>query len=199
MAWLQRGFAFFIATRLGYGGTGLDPDIEQAGGICAKAQYEPGANAVVMQAVAVVNYARNLSFIDHNRIVLAGNSTGGLAMIAASGMPMPNGVIAAVNYAGGAGGGVLGPGRPCNEPEVRRIVTEAGRAARLPMLWLYARDDPFWGADLPRRWHDDYVKAGGRAELQMFERGGHDLVSYPDVWGAALDAYLAKLGVRPAP
>ena len=97
MAWLQRGFAFFIATRLGYGGTGnLDPDIEQAGGICAKAQYEPGANAVVMQAVAVVNYARNLSFIDHNRIVLAGNSTGGLAMIAASGMPMPNGVIAAV-------------------------------------------------------------------------------------------------------
>jgi hypothetical protein len=49
--WLKRGFAFFIATRLGYGGTGLDPDVEESNG-CVNAQYAPATKAVVAQALA---------------------------------------------------------------------------------------------------------------------------------------------------
>lgn len=199
-AWLRRGFAFFIATRLGYGGTGLDPDVEEVGG-CAEAQYEPGAAAVVEEAMAAVNYARTLPFVDRNRIILAGNSTGGLAMIVASGSQMPDGVRAAMNFAGGAGGGVIGVGHPCNEPDIQRLVAKYGRTARLPTLWLYATDDEFWGPALPRQWYGDYIRAGGKAEFQQFAKGGHghDLVSHPDVWGPAVDAFLAKLGIRPAP
>jgi dienelactone hydrolase len=190
--WVRRGFAFFIATRLGYGATGLEPDVESAGGICA---YEPGARVVVTQALAVANYAKSLSFVDRNRIVLVGNSTGGLAMIVASGAVMPGGVIAAVNFAGGHGGGILGPRLPCNQSEISRLASEAGRTARIPMLWLYARHDTLWGPDFPRQWHAAYTKAGGRAEFAMFDRGGHDLVSYPALWGPVVGAYLAKLGM----
>jgi len=193
-AWLRRGFAFFIATRLGYGGTGLDPDIERVGG-CANAQYEPGADAVVTQTLAAANYARTLPFVDRSRIVLVGNSTGGLAMILASSLPMPEGVIAALNYAGGAGGGVLGAGHPCNEPDIRRLIANSGRAARVPMLWLYAKNDEFWGPDLPRQWYANYIKNGGKAEFREFDRGGHNIVSHTDDWGSAVDAYLAKLGI----
>ncbi|MBR1217225.1 hypothetical protein JQ557_04430 [Bradyrhizobium sp. U87765 SZCCT0131] len=198
-AWLRRGFSFFIATRLGYGGTGLDPDVEENGG-CAKAQYEPGARAAVEQAVAAVTYARTLPFVDRNRIILAGNSTGGLAMMVAAGTPMPEGVLGAVNYAGGAGGGVLGVGHPCNEPDLRALMVKYGHTARLPMLWLYASDDAFWGPALPRLWYADFVKAGGKAEFQEIENGGHghDVVSHPEVWGPAVDAFLARLGLRPA-
>ena len=163
-----------------------------------KAQYAPGAGAVVTQVLAALSYAGTLPFVDRKRIILVGNSTAGLAMVAASGMQLPEGVIGAVNFVGGAGGGVLGAGKPCNEPEVRRVIAEAGKSAHLPMLWLYARDDEFWGPDLPREWHADYLKAGGRATFRQFDHGGHDLVSYPDEWGAALDAYLATLPVRGA-
>jgi hypothetical protein len=125
-----------------------------------------------------------------------GNSTGGLATVAASGMALPDGIVGAVNFAGGAGGGVLGAGKPCNEPEVRRIFVEAARTAHLPMLWLYARDDEFWGAELPKEWLADYLNGGGEATLHEANRGGHDVVSYPEEWNAALDTYLAALGFR---
>jgi dienelactone hydrolase len=150
----------------------------------------------VTQVLAALSYAGTLPFVDRKRIILVGNSTGGLAMVAARGMQLPEGVIGVVNFAGGAGGGVLGAGKPCNEPEVRRVIADAGKSAHLAMLWLYARDDEFWGPDLPREWHADYLKGGGRATFRQFDHGGHDLVSYPEEWGAALDAYLEGLPVR---
>jgi hypothetical protein len=54
-----------------------------------------------------------------------------------------------LNFAGGAGGGVKGVGIPCNERNIRLLITQAGKTARLPMLWIYASNDRFWGADLP--------------------------------------------------
>lgn len=194
--WLGRGFAFLIATRLGYGATGLDPDVEQHGG-CERANYAPGARAAASQAIAVAKFASALPFVDRKRIVFAGNSTGGLAMIVASGMDVPDGVIAAINYAGGAGGNVLGPARPCNEPDLRRVVAEAGASARIPMLWLYSRNDSLWGPDLPRAWHKAFTTSGGTAELHLLPpvgEEGHDLIDYTDAWELVVRAYLAKLG-----
>jgi dienelactone hydrolase len=190
--WVQRGFAFFYATRLGYGATGLEPDVESAGGVC---KYAPGVDAVVTQLGGVVRYAQSLSFVDQNRILLVGNSTGGLATIAATGRP-PRGVVAAVNFSGGAGGGIT-PGRPCNEPEIRRLITNAGRSARTPMLWLYAANDSLWGPQFPREWHAAYVKSGGRAHLHIFPSvgsDGHNLKDHIEVWAPVVTDYLPKLG-----
>jgi dienelactone hydrolase len=166
-----------------------------------KANYKPGANVVATQAFAAANYAKTLPFIDKDRIILVVNSAGGLAMIIASGMKAPGGVIAALNFAGGAGGGVRGRGRPCNEPAIRRVAAKAGRRARLPMLWLYSQNDALWGADLPRQWHAAFAKGGGRAEFHMLppigEDAGHSLVDHVQVWRRVVDAYLAKLGFPP--
>jgi dienelactone hydrolase len=200
--WVRRGFAFFISTRLGYGATGLEPDVEAVGG-CQKANYEPGADVAVAQAFAAVDYAKRLPFIDKNRIILVGNSSGGLAMIAASGMKAPGGVIAALNFAGGMGGGVLHRGRPCNEPAIRRVATKAGRTAQLPMLWLYSQNDALWGPDLPKQWHRAFAEGGGRAEFHMLppigEDAGHSLVYHVQAWRGVVEAYLTKLGFPPVP
>jgi dienelactone hydrolase len=197
--WVQRGFAFFIATRLGYGATGLALDNESAGQ-CEAIQYDRTVlttKSVATQAVAVANYAKTLPFVDKSRIIFVGNSLGGLAMMSASGVQLPDGVIAAINFVGGVTDRRLGFGRPCNEANLLRFAGEAGRAARLPMLWLYSESDELWGADLPRQWHAAYTKSGGQAELHMFDSksGGHSLISHPEVWQAAVNAYLAKLGL----
>jgi dienelactone hydrolase len=195
--WVQRGFAFFISTRLGYGATGLEPDVEALGG-CNRASYEPGAKVVVAQAFATVSYAKGLPFIDKDRIILVGNSNGGLAMIVASGMKAPSGVMAALNFAGGGGGNVLGRARPCNEADLSRVMAKAGRPAQLPMLWLYSQNDALWGPDLPQGWHAAFIKSGGTAEFHMLppigKNGGHNLVSHIELWRGVVEAYLGKLG-----
>jgi dienelactone hydrolase len=146
--WVRRGFAFFIPTRLGYGATGVEPDIEEVGG-CDGADYGPAAQVTLTQVLATIKFAQSQAFVDPNRTVLIGNSAGGLAMIIASGTSLPSGIVMLLNFAGGAGGGVKGVGIPCNERNIRLLITQAGKTARLPMLWIYASNDRFWGADLP--------------------------------------------------
>lgn len=194
--WVRRGFAFFIATRLGYGATGIEPDIEEVGG-CNGADYGPGAQVTLTQVVEAIKFAKSRTFVNPNRIVLVGNSAGGLAMIIASGTALPTGVVTLLNFSGGAGGGVKGAGIPCNEPNIRHLIIQAGKTARLPMLWIYARNDKFWGADLPVSWHDAYASTGGHAEFHMLPpvgNDGHAVIDYWGNWRHVADAYLARFG-----
>src|SRR5688572_26032578 len=47
---------------------------------------------------------------------------------------------------------------------------EAGRRARLPMLWLYAQEDRSYEAAAIRRYHDAFAQAGGL--FPAFDGGG---------------------------
>jgi hypothetical protein len=74
---------------------------------------------------------------------------------------------------------------------------EAGRTARLPMLWLYAENDRNYGPGSVRAYHQGFVRAGGAAALEMFPPIGHDghilLPGEVRAWRPAVEAFLARL------
>ena len=195
--WVRRGFAVLVPTRLGYGETGLEPDPEFSGPCNAK-NYRGLLEAGVSQVWAAMQYARRQSWADGNRVIVSGGSVGGFIATAVAGRQLP-GVIATINFSGGAGGDpVQRPGTPCGPREIEAAFATAGRTARVPSLFLYAENDRYWGATLPRRWHAAFTAAGGRARLvsvpQIGEDGHQFLSRGFRIWRKAVDQFLVELG-----
>ena len=197
----RRGFAVLVLTRLGYGDAGLDPDPEFSGNKCSERDFDPGVAALIEQTRAALDFARTLPFVDSRRAILVGQSYGGLGTIAATGKNLP-GVVAAINFSGGAGGlPQTDPGRPCSPEEFVSIAEDAGRRARISTLWLYAENDRYWGTEWPPRWYEAYTKAGGRAEMPTVPgvgKDGHYLLSEGfTIWRPLVDRFLDKVGFPP--
>jgi dienelactone hydrolase len=193
---VRRGFAVLVPTRLGYGESGLTPDPERVG-TCAAPNLAPMIGVLVAQTEAVLDFARRQPWADANRALVAGQSLGGLTAVASAGRRLP-GVVAAINFSGGAAGRSDRPLEPCAPAIVRESFRELGRNAKVPTLWLYAENDRLWGNTIPRDWHRSYAAAGAPAEFHMLPAvgdDGHDFtVAGFRVWRPLVDAFLAKLG-----
>jgi dienelactone hydrolase len=195
--WTRRGFAVFVPTRLGYGETSQRFDPESSG-TCSAADYRPAVDAMVRHIAATIEFAREQPWSDMSRIVLMGASYGGFATIAANGRNFP-GLTAAINFSGGMGGNPKQrPGRPCSPDRIAQVAAEAGKSAKVPMLWLYSENDKFWGAEWPLKWFAAYIKGGGRAELKMFppvDDDGHKLFDKGfRLWRPVVDKFMSALG-----
>jgi dienelactone hydrolase len=197
--WTRRGFAVFVPTRLGYGDTGLEPDPEETGPCNAK-RYEVAAASTSVQARAAVEFAAAQSWVDKSKVILMGQSMGGFATIAAMEQKIP-GVIAGINFAGGGGGDpVARRENPCGAFQLGSVFGSAGKAnaGTTPMLWLYAENDLYWGASLPKKWHEAYVSAGGKAQIQQFPpigADGHSMIGTGfALWRPVVDQFIATLG-----
>jgi pimeloyl-ACP methyl ester carboxylesterase len=75
---------------------------------------------------------------------------------------------------------------------------EAGRAGKLPMLWLYSENDRNYGPGAVQSYHRVFIQGGGTAELQIYPPIGHDghilLPGAVTVWQTAVQSFLAKVG-----
>lgn len=201
--WVRRGVAVFVPTRLGYGDSGLEPDPEFTGE-CDKKNYDSPATAMNVQTLAVIDFAIKQPWVNPSKVIVMGQSMGGFASVAAMGEKHPA-VIAGINFAGGSGGEpVTRKANPCSPHRLANTFAAAGKSngGSTPMLWLYSENDNFWGADVPRKWHEAYTSAGGKAEFVAFGpvgADGHSLLSKgPTLWRPVLDQFIAKLGI-PAP
>jgi dienelactone hydrolase len=134
--WQRRGVAVFVPTRLGYGDTGLSPDPEETGP-CNNKRYGPAAEATAVQTLAAIEFARQQPWVDKNKVIVMGQSVGGLATVVAMGKAH-SAVVAGINFAGGAGGDPIARrGDPCSASEIGRLFANAAKsnAGRTPMLW----------------------------------------------------------------
>jgi len=134
--------------------------------------------------------------------IVLGESAGGWGSIALAAQ-RPQGVAAVINVAGGRGGWAGGRARTnCAASRLIDNVAEFGSTARVPMLWLYAGNDSFFGPALAGALFDEFVAAGGVAEMTMlppWEQDGHYFF-YGDggslVWGPRVSDFLASLAPR---
>ena len=136
----------------------------------------------------------------HARHDRAGVSAGGFASIALSADPPP-GLAAVINFAGGRGS--RADNDVCDEAALVRAFATMGKTSRIPMLWVYAGNDKFFGPELAQRMHAAFTAAGGHArfiDAPAFGRDGHTLFSAigAPVWTPMVDAFLRemKLGTR---
>lgn len=174
---VARGFIVAVPTRLGYGPE-FAKDAEQSGA-CKHKRYAPALNAAALQINAVLRAVRaRRADASHDRAVIAGQSFGGAAAVAAAAQN-PEGVQAVINFAGGAGGNPrTHTMQPCDPQQLASVFTELGAKSRLPMLWMYARNDQYFGASWPAKWHAAFEKEGGKAQfvqLPAFGKDGHEL------------------------
>lgn len=193
---VDKGFAVLVPTRLGYGDTYGHADPENAGR-CEALQPASMARAASEQVLAVVGWARTLPWIDASRWVAIGQSVGGLAVTAVVAR-RPPGLVAAINFAGGTGGNPeLRPGDPCS-PQATERLWRSQAAPEPTMLWLYWRNDLYWGERWPARWAEAWREGGGRVEFHTLDPAGRDghggMGIDMDHWVPLVEDYLARAG-----
>ncbi|MDE4917889.1 dienelactone hydrolase [Cupriavidus metallidurans] len=204
--WLEHGVAVLAPVRVGYGETG-GPDRENNGAIfdasgrcTSKPDYANVATALNDATLTTINWVRSQPWADGNRIVLEGRSMGGFASVAAA-ASRPDGVVGYINFSGGAGGSPdRSPGHSCDPDQMREVMAEFGKRMTLPGLWLYARNDRYFGAEAPLGWYAAFAAGGSPAKLISVQevpgRDGHLLLSYgQEFWLSDLDAFVKSLGL----
>ena len=194
---VEEGFAVFLPTRLGYGVTG-GPDLDHTGP-CERRDFASGFDAAAQQSEAVVAYAKSQPYVRGDRGVLVGQSYGGATTLALHAKNI-DGVLGAVNFAGGSGGNPdRRPTAPCSPAELARVIASYGATSRRPSLWLYAENDRYWGAVHPKHWFDGFRASGGVGEfvtLPAFGDDGHSSFSRnPQAWRPHVLGFLKTLGL----
>src|SRR5689334_15287095 len=107
----ERGYAVFLPLRSGFGATG--GPLGEYVGSCESPDYLRGMTAAADDIMAVYGFVRRLPYVDPSRIILAGQSAGGLAALVAAGREPP-GLAAVLAFAAGMGGDPQAhPGTPC--------------------------------------------------------------------------------------
>lgn len=192
--WLKRGYAVVAPIRPGYGLSG-GSDAEDHGSCGSGPDFSRTASGAATAIVATVNWVRGQGWAKPNRIILQGQSVGGLGTVAAAARNPP-GVIAYVNFAGGTGGEPKrSPGASCRPDLMKSLYGQLGGSARAPGIWFYAANDEYWGPQAPKEWGAAFNGNGGHAKLVFTGpvpngRGHSLLATAPQLWEGELSAFL---------
>jgi len=189
-AFVKRGYAVMVPMRRGFAGS-TGRYVEYG---CNMTANGLGQASDIRDTI---DYAQHLSWIDSDRIVVAGQSYGGLATMALGNKDIP-GVRGLINFAGG----LRDNANRCDwRGELVKAFGAYGGGATLPSLWMYGENDSLFSPDLVARMHDAYVHAGGQARLVeygAFRRDAHGLVGSREgekIWWGETENFLRKIGM----
>jgi len=193
---LERGYMVVMPLRRGYGDN--SPWAEHYG-TCNGADYARAGNATADDMLATARYLATQPVVRPERILLVGVSAGGWGVVAAASRN-PEGVFATINFSGGRGGhqGKYAD-ENCAPGNLVKAAGVFGSRARVPSLWLYAKNDTFFDGDLSGRMFEAYKSAGGNVEYVLFpdfKKEGHNIFGDADgkrLWGQPADAFLQRL------
>lgn len=188
----RRGWVAVTFMRRGYGASG--GDYAEDAGKCPFAAYEPVGRASADDVREVIRIMKEKPYVDGSRIISVGRSAGGFATVALTADP-PSGLVAAINFAGGRGS--ERPDEVCNASDLVDAFAAFGKTSRVPMLWVYAENDHYFGPALAKQFHAAFTEAGGKAEFiaaNPFGEDGHHLFSAKGTpfWTPYVDDFLAR-------
>ncbi|HYE93509.1 MAG TPA: prolyl oligopeptidase family serine peptidase, partial [Terriglobales bacterium] len=195
------GWAVVIPARRGRGGSDGTYDegfhaLRSAGYTCEPARSTAGADRALRDADAITDAIVALPFVDASRLVVGGQSRGGILSVAWAGRH-PDRVRGVINFAGGW----LGTGC-ASASEVNQALLLRGTRYRGEMLWLYSPKDEYYPLAHTRGNFEAFERAGGSATFLSIPKPAnaiaHHIVADPTVWGAHVEAYLARRGLPAA-
>jgi pimeloyl-ACP methyl ester carboxylesterase len=106
--------------------------------------------------------------------VLLGHSAGAWGALALASRGVP-GIAAVVGFAPGRGGySYAYPNRNCSPERLIAAAARFGRTSRVRTLWLYARNDTFFGPQLSGAVAGAFRSAGGHAEYHLLPEIGEE-------------------------
>lgn len=188
----RRGWAVVTFMRRGYGQS--EGEYVESSGKCASPDYVTSGRRSAEDIRAVIRAMAAKPYVESSRILSVGRSAGGLATVALTADPPP-GLVAAISFAGGRGS--VRPDEVCVPARLVEAFAGFGKTSRVPMLWVYAENDRFFGPTLARQFHDAFTGAGGKAEFiaaAPFGNDGHGLFSEKgqSIWTRYVDDFLAR-------
>jgi dienelactone hydrolase len=189
-AFVERGYAVMVPMRQGFAnstGRYRDRGCDMTANGYTQAE----------DIMDTVEFARDQKWIDGSRILVAGQSYGGLATMAL-GTQAPPGVRGLINFAGGLRDDSEGCGW---RSALVTAFAEYGAQNKIPSLWMYGQNDSLFGPELVTRMHDAFEQAGGRARLveyAAFKRDSHGMLASRDgqkVWLDDTMKFLDSIGM----
>jgi len=193
---VERGYVVLLPQRRGHGATG--GELVEARDNCAAPDHLASGRTAADDVEAAVRFMTAQPFVAPRGAVVVGISTGGWASLALASRNLPQ-VRAVVNFAGGRGGHAWGqPGKVCGEGRLVAAAARLGHDAAIPTLWLYSRNDTYFGPGLAEVMARAWKTSGGSAELHLlpaYGADGHTIADDQDgweLWGRQLDAFLTR-------
>jgi dienelactone hydrolase len=193
----RRGYVVVMPMRRGFGATG--GEFAEDAGPCRKPDYMRAEAAAAADVMAAYDYARTLPYVDSQRMILAGQSAGGIVSMFVAGTRAPEGLVAVLGFAAGRGGNPeLRPGVPCAVEPVAKVFDRIGKSVKVPVLFHYAENDRFFNPATSKLWFDRFVAAGAEGEYVMqpaFGKDGHYLFSElvgVRYWLPAVEKFFAR-------
>src|ERR1044072_7415134 len=171
----RRGYVVVMPLRRGFGATG--GQMAEDPGSCSNPDYRTAESNAADDVMAAYDYARALPYVDGNRMLLAGQSAGGMVALFTAGTRQPEGLIAGLAFAAGRGGDAdINPGVPCAVEPVARVFDMIGKSIRVPVLMNYSQNDLFFSPKVSREWLDRLNASWTDAEYALqpaFGKDGH--------------------------
>jgi dienelactone hydrolase len=201
-SWLvARGFAVLVPQRPGHGATGGRYLEDQ--GDCDEADYFHAGQATADSIAVALSYMRGQAFIRQNGTMILGHSAGAWGALALAGQN-PQGIAAIIVFSPGRGGHANDrPNQVCAPDSLMTAAAEFGKTARIPVIWLVARNDSYFSLALSRQMADAFRSGGDKVEfraLPEFRGEGHWLAEMDggeEIWGPALDNAIRAIIGKP--
>jgi dienelactone hydrolase len=191
----RRGWAVAIVMRRGMGANG--GQLMDKPESCSKNLFERQEAHGTPDLLAAYKFMAEQPEVDATRTIAVGSFEGGVMSIWLARNPPP-GLKAILNFRGGwdSDPGWLG-GNKCIRNAIVPAFSELGATVHLPMLWIYPRNDHFFGTTAATAAQKAFNDAGGHAQLELIEKSGeNDMYPFyedPAEWGPLVEAFLQQL------
>lgn len=151
-------------------------------------------------SAAALNELVKLPYVDRSRILIAGQSDGGLVTMALSTRQIP-GVLGVINFSGGLRMKTC----PGWQQNLVSTYSSIGKQARYPSLWFYGDNDQLWPQPMPQQMFSAYTsQATGTAsrarmvDIGSFGKNSHDFADSKDgvkLWYPQVKTFVHSLGL----
>jgi dienelactone hydrolase len=189
---VKRGFLVVAPMRSGRGASGGEYEEPYE---CDFSAAQRGLENAIRDTEAVIAYLEKIPQADRQRVVLSGQSRGGILSVAFAARH-PSAVRGVINFAGGwTHSACADRDGGFNEVTFGKAGAAAGPA--IPMLFAYAGNDSYFPPTSVRKFSAAFEGAGGNLSLRLYgsiEGDGHMLFTSPHVWARDFHAFLDGLG-----
>ena len=191
VAFARRGWVAVVAMRRGYGSS--QGDWAEGYGSCSEPDYATAGRAGASDIAAVARYMSGLPYVSKGKWISIGHSAGAFATVALTSDP-PRDLAAAIAFAPGRGSSA--PDVVCGEKQLAAAFAQYGKSSRVPLLWVAAENDHFFGPRLVPLLTSAFSNAGGNltfVKTAAFGDDGHQLFTTASgipIWSPIVDRFL---------
>jgi dienelactone hydrolase len=194
-AFARRGWVAVAFLRRGYGPS--QGGWAETYDSCANPDYARAGRAGASDIAAVAKFMASEPYVREGKWISVGVSAGAFATVALT-ADAPPGLAAAISFAPGRGS--QSADTVCGESRLVAAFAQYGKTSRVPLLWVSAENDRFFGPRLVDLATAAFSRAGGNATVVRtppFGEDGHALFSAKGlpVWSPIVDRFLEANGL----